>query len=117
MANLDRPVCEAISRAGAGDAQAVELEERAMTGAEDSSPVPGQIAVVHHRQRPAGVGAGIDEAAHRLALAHQEAGEQRVLGPEPEALRAGVGEVGQGAEARAGGGTGRDQSWPTVTLN
>ena len=62
-----------------------------MGGAKDPVPRPGEVAVVHHRQGPAVVGAGIDPAPHVVALAHQEGREQGVSRPEAEAAGAGVG--------------------------
>jgi hypothetical protein len=90
-----------------------------VAGAQDVARVAGQVAVVQGRERPAGVRAAVDVAARAVALAHHEAGEQPVALAEAEALAAGIGDLGERAEARPRGGRPgcRAQSWPSVTRN
>src|SRR4051794_18725173 len=84
-----------------GDAEAVQAEQRPMPGAEDVTPVAGEVAVVHGRQWPAGVRAAVDIARGRITLADHEAGEHPRPLAEAKALAAGICDLGEGAEAHA----------------
>lgn len=78
-----------------------------MAGAEDVAVVAREVTVLDRRQGPAGVGAGVDEARDLIAVTHHEAREQTVAVPEAETPGAGIGDLGQRAQAQSCGWSSR----------
>ena len=107
-------------RAGAGSADAhaiLQAKEGAVRGAGDYVALGREVAIAEGRQRQAGVRAAVAEAEGVLALAHHEGGEEPLAGAEDEALGAGVGDLGEGAEPgsrRRGGRVWAQGTAPTV---
>lgn len=96
-----------FARTGSCDTGAVEVEDRAMAGAEDSPAIPCQVTIIEGRERPAGVRAGILEPLDASFGANDEAGEKRRALAEPKPPGSRLDDFGQGAQAKARRGSGR----------
>src|SRR5580658_1974948 len=73
-----------------------------MRAAEDQVVLTRQKAIGRQRQRQAGVRAAVDVTSDFAGSAHDETEEQFLTVAKHEASRARLGDVGEGAQARAG---------------